>query len=133
MALRIDDLAHPRLTRAQLQAVEAAASAPVRLDTEEVIAAGTGAGVQETGSLDYRQRLTVWLQAGLEDDGLNDFGRAVLHAYCVRYARQRFQLEALVERHPEILEERIDQPVFIAGLPRSGTTNLVNLLALDGR
>src|SRR5207253_3064514 len=65
--------------------------------------------------------------------GLNDFGRAVLHGYCVRYARQRFQLEALVAAHPEILREPIERPLFIAGLPRSGTTNLVNLLALDGR
>jgi hypothetical protein len=36
-------------------------------------------------------------------------------------------------RHPEIDQEVIAAPVIVAGLPRSGTTHLVNLLAADSR
>ena len=32
-----------------------------------------------------------------------------------------------------ILEIKIDRPLIIAGLPRSGTTHLVNWLARDSR
>jgi hypothetical protein len=34
-------------------------------------------------------------------------------------------------RHPEILAEKIERPVVIIGLPRTGTTVLYDLLALD--
>ena len=39
----------------------------------------------------------------------------------------------LIRRHPEILQVQIDRPIIIAGLPRSGTTHLVNILAADPR
>ena len=39
----------------------------------------------------------------------------------------------LLARHPEILEIPITRPVIVVGLPRSGTTHLVNLLAADTR
>ena len=45
----------------------------------------------------------------------------------------RLRIEDLVKRHPEILNVPIDRPIFIAGLPRSGTTHLVNWLSRDDR
>ena len=36
-------------------------------------------------------------------------------------------------RHPEALEVELEPPVIVVGLPRSGTTHLVNLLAADSR
>ncbi len=38
-----------------------------------------------------------------------------------------------VTGHPEILDVPIERPVIVVGLPRSGTTHLVNLLATDTR
>lgn len=35
------------------------------------------------------------------------------------------------KQHPEILQEKIERPVVIVGLPRTGTTVLYDLLALD--
>jgi hypothetical protein len=43
----------------------------------------------------------------------------------------RLEVTQLIKGHPEILEEKIEQPVIIVGLPRSGTTLLQTLLALD--
>lgn len=43
----------------------------------------------------------------------------------------RLQVTQLIKNHPEILGETIEQPIVIVGLPRSGTTMLQTLLALD--
>ncbi|HVH43001.1 MAG TPA: sulfotransferase [Labilithrix sp.] len=41
----------------------------------------------------------------------------------------RAQISALVAKHPEIREVPIQRPIFVVGLPRTGTTLLHNLLA----
>ena len=50
---------------------------------------------------------------------------------CVRYAGNRLRIRDLLARHPEILEVEIAAPIIVVGLPRSGTTHLVNLMAAD--
>src|SRR5262249_36189268 len=41
----------------------------------------------------------------------------------------RLRIEDDLKRHPEILDVPIERPLFIVGLPRTGTTLLHNLLA----
>ncbi|MCP4291787.1 MAG: sulfotransferase, partial [bacterium] len=43
----------------------------------------------------------------------------------------RLQVTQLIKDHPEIEDEKIKAPVFIVGLPRSGTTITHTLMALD--
>src|SRR5690606_15417228 len=43
----------------------------------------------------------------------------------------RLQVEDWYRRHPEIDEQEIANPVFVTGLPRTGTTALGHMLALD--
>lgn len=50
-----------------------------------------------------------------------------------RAAANRLKIHDLLRRHPEILDIRIEAPLIVIGLPRSGTTHLVNLLAADSR
>jgi hypothetical protein len=45
----------------------------------------------------------------------------------------RLRVEDVLARHPEILGVAIERPIVVAGLPRSGTTHLVNLIAADTR
>ena len=131
-AIRITDLAAPVLTP-ELQAV-IDGTPPVRMDIEDVLAAArAGTGLADFGPADFRERLGVWLQAFEEDTGLGPVGRAGLFGDCVRYASTRLRLVDLWKRHPEIDSVRIDRPIIIAGLPRSGTTHLVNILAADTR
>lgn len=47
------------------------------------------------------------------------------------HLRSHSVLHADLERHPEILETPLRAPVFVVGLPRTGTTLLHHLLALD--
>jgi Sulfotransferase family len=49
--------------------------------------------------------------------------------HMVRSASNRLKVEDLIRRHPEILDLEMPRPIIISGLPRSGTTHLVNLLA----
>jgi hypothetical protein len=51
----------------------------------------------------------------------------------VRCAANRLRIHALLARHPEIRQVRIERPIIVVGLPRSGTTHLVNLIAADAR
>jgi hypothetical protein len=49
------------------------------------------------------------------------------------YLCMRLHLMEDERRHPEILDVRIDRPIIIIGLPRSGTTVTFDLLAQDPR
>jgi hypothetical protein len=130
--IRIDDLADPVLTDDEREAV--ATAAPVVLTPEAVLAeARRRTGLSDFGADDFRERLSVWTQSFVEDAGLGPLGRADAFAECVRYAVNRLRVEDYVARHPQVLEVPIDRPIIIAGLPRSGTTHLVNMLASDPR
>lgn len=131
-AIRIPDLAHPVLTPAQRAAI---ATAPaVTMDAEQVLAAARATtGLEDFGAPDFRARLDLWLASFDEDHGLNALGRAALFSDCVRQASTRLRFEDVWKHQPGIAAIAIDRPLVIAGLPRSGTTHLVNLLATDER
>jgi Sulfotransferase family len=130
--IRITDLGAPVLTELQRQAI--AAAPPATMSEQAVLdAARARTGLSDFGPDDFRERLSVWLASFEEDEGLGPLGRATMFGEAVRYASNRLRVEDLIRRHPEILEVEIDRPIVIAGLPRSGTTHLVNILAADPR
>jgi hypothetical protein len=132
--IRIDDLADPQLTDLQQTVKDAAEKIPVEFSEEAILsAAREQTGLDDFGADDFRERLGVWLQALREDEGMAGVGRVANHRDIVRYAANRLRLEDLVRRHPEILEVEIRCPIIVVGLPRSGTTHLLNLIAADTR
>ncbi len=132
--IRITDLAAPVRTVAQQAAIEAANGMPVSLTEDAVLtAARQKTGLSDFGAEDFRARLRVWLAAADEDVELNALGRLTVFGNCVRVLANRLRLEDLLKRRPEILDVEIRKPIIIAGLPRSGTTHLVNLISADTR
>jgi hypothetical protein len=132
--IRIADLASPELTPVQKSVIEAAGGMPVEFTEEAVLDAACGAtGLSDFGADDFRGRLAIWLQAVDEDAELGSVGRIGVFRDITRYATNRLRFEDLLKRHPEILDIEIDRPIIIAGLPRSGTTHLLNLIASDRR
>jgi hypothetical protein len=133
--VRIDDLADPVLTPFQKMALDAVAKAPpVDLSEESILAeARERTGLSDFGDDDFRERLRVWLTAVEEDAEMGPVGRIGVRRDIVRYAANRLRFEDLLGRHPEILDVEIRAPIVIAGLPRSGTTHLLNLIAADTR
>jgi len=132
--IRIDDLASPVLTDFQKAALAWGERHPVRFAEEELLeAARRRTGLADFGPDDFRERLRVWLAAVEEDHGLGPLGRYGVHGSCTRYLANRLRLVDLWRRHPEIAEVEIERPLIVVGLPRSGTTHLVNLIAADSR
>jgi hypothetical protein len=132
--IRIDDLAEPVLTTSQQTVIDYAEAEPVVFTENAVLeAARARTGLENFGADDFRARLTVWLQAVDEDAELNALGRLGLFAHCVGALANRLRVEDAIARHPEILQVPIEAPIVVAGLPRSGTTHLVNLIAADTR
>src|SRR5262249_42682471 len=132
--IRITDLAHPELTDEQRAAIARAAAVPVTLTEEAVLeAAPRQTRLDDFGSDDFRLRLRVWLATVNEDERMNAVGRLGLYANCVRFLANRLKLTALLARHPEIRDVPIRRPIIVAGLPRSGTTHLLNLITTAAR
>ncbi len=75
--------------------------------------------------------LRVLLDAYHAESDLSQFGRIGTRWDLLRYLCNLLILRDEERRNPTITEQRIDQPLFITGLPRSGTTFLHNLLAED--
>jgi hypothetical protein len=72
--------------------------------------------------------------AAVESDvGLGPLGRLAILQRTERLLTSRLLVEDLVCRRPEILEIELIAPIIVIGLPRSGTTHLVNLIASDTR
>ncbi len=70
--------------------------------------------------------------AALEDEArLTPVGRWMTRRFLLRLLEVRFQLVAYVATDPAVREEEIVAPVVVTGPPRSGTTILYELLALD--
>ncbi|MEM8500707.1 MAG: sulfotransferase [Pseudomonadota bacterium] len=132
--LRINDLRVPELPDFVLGLFAAAAQTPVDLcisSVQHAVEDQTGlTAYQDPG---YLERMGVLLEAMAADSDLSPFGRLNNYNIMVRYAAQRSRLEDLYVKHPEIEQTEIRQPIIIAGLPRSGTTHLLNLISVDRR
>ena len=133
-AVHIDDLAVPRLSAAQAAALAWGETVTVDFSERAILdAARRRTELADFGPDDFRERLRVLRESWDGDPDMTRFHRAVLHGYLVRYASNRLLIHDVLRRHPGILEEPIEQPLIVVGLPRSGTTHMVNLLAADRR
>jgi hypothetical protein len=129
----IDDLAAPQLTAAQRQILDYTESRRVELDIETMLAEAVAqAGVDDLADTDgFAARLTAHVAAIEADDGLRQLARMTLRGRIIRLLRNRLSLTELLKRHPEIESIEIERPIIVVGMPRSGTTHLVNLIAAD--
>ena len=132
--LRIDDLAEPVLTGIQRAALQAASENPTDMRVDAVLeVAGRRTGLTDFGDEGFIERLRLWLDEVDGDPTRTELGKASVFRMCTRLATARLKVRDLLVRHPEIHDVRIEAPLIVVGLPRSGTTHLVNMLATDAR
>lgn len=132
--IHIDDLAAPVLNDIQRAAIDFGESRQTELTVDAVCAAAAArTGLDDFGPEDFTVRLALQLAEMDADDERTGIGRMLMFGDSVRHAANRLLIGDLLRRHPEIMDIPLVQPVIVLGLPRSGTTNLVNLLAADGR
>jgi Sulfotransferase family len=130
-----DDLTSPKLTDVQRQVLEFTEAKRVDLEIDRMLAeAVEQAGVGDLDDSDgFGDRLTAHVAAIEADDGLRELTRSTLRQRIVRLLRNRLSLHELLMRYPEIESISIEKPFIVVGMPRSGTTHLVNLIAADPR
>src|SRR5579884_2036479 len=103
------------------------------LCAEELIAqARRRTGFSDFGDTPFQPALEVFLRACAEEAALSLFGRFGTRWDVIRFLSNLLWLRHAELERPEILEQPIERPLFITGLPRSGTTFLHRLLAEDG-
>jgi hypothetical protein len=132
--IRIEDLGSPQLSDQQRGALAYGKSIDTDLSVGAVLAAASEqTGLADFGATDFEERLDVWLSEMDADPERTGLGRMNHFNDCVRYASNRLRIHDLLQRHPEIHDIEIRKPIIVVGLPRSGTTHLVNLIAADSR
>ncbi len=79
----------------------------------------------------FRERLEVITTSFASEGELSPAGTVSIYSQLLGLLANRLRLTDLYGRHPEIDDIEITAPIIIAGLPRTGTTHLHNLLAAD--
>ena len=128
----LDDLDHPRFAPdiEEIRGFMTVMAEPLRLESDALHEqARTETGLSDFGPRDYEERLDVLLAALHEMGDMDGPGLLNLHSLLLQMLRNRLLLTDLLARHPEIHEIELVPPVVIAGLPRTGTTHLHNLLS----
>jgi len=99
--------------------------------TALVAAARRRAGWREFGAPDVHGPLCRLIESIEDEAQLNFLGRIAAREDLGRMLVNRLELDRDYQQHPEIAAEQIRRPLFITGLPRSGSTLLHSLLAQD--
>jgi Sulfotransferase family len=132
--IRITDLATPELSAAQSGALAYADTLQIDLASQSILGeAQQLAGLKDFGPPDFLARLELLCDEWGCDRELTNLGRLSLRNKLLQHARSRLLIHDVLTRHPEIHDIDIVAPIIVAGLPRSGTTHLLNLMAADKR
>ncbi|HIF94889.1 MAG: sulfotransferase [Myxococcales bacterium] len=103
-----------------------------RFDTRVLIeTARANTGLRDFGEGDFESGLEKIVHALENEALLSDLGRVVWQNRLLGLLTQRLHVEDWYRRHPEIEDQQIKAPIFIVGLPRTGTTALSHLFACD--
>lgn len=129
---RITDWEHPQLPFA-LRLFNSVGAWPTKLisfDSESLLStARKQTGLSNFGDPRFQEPFRIFLESVQRDTVLSPFGRFATRQLVLQLLRSRLRLEELYRLHPEIEDEEIARPIIIAGLPRTGTTHLFNLLS----
>jgi hypothetical protein len=79
----------------------------------------------------YEEALGILCRDLEQEARLRPLGRLITRGMLLQSLQQQLQLQDWITRNPAILEQPIKCPVVIIGMPRTGTTILHELLALD--
>lgn len=102
------------------------------MTVEEVIAAASSrTGLSDFGDPAILEGLARLLDAYASEARFTPRGAEMMHAELVETMANRMRVEDWLKQHPELLERPIEAPLFVFGLPRTGTTLTINLLASD--
>lgn len=103
-----------------------------RLDARTLInAAMRATGLHDFGPDSYREGLDRLVTSLNDDAQLTTIGRIAARRRITNLLQTRLGLIDHRAHHPAIAQEVISRPIFVLGLPRTGTTVLYGMLAAD--
>ncbi len=130
----LDDLAAPVFAPHVQDILDAVApmAADLRVVPDELTALAVEAeGTDDFGTGGWREALDVLCRALTTDVELSPMGTVSQHTLLVQLLRNRLRVQRELTRHPEIRDIEVAAPIIVAGLPRTGTTHLHNLMSAD--
>ena len=105
---------------------------PPALDADSLHrAASRRAELRNYGSWDFTEPLDRLLKSYRDEATLTTLGRITVRELVVSLLDNLLRMEAERIANPSIEQQRIAAPVFIVGLPRTGTTHLHGLISQD--
>jgi hypothetical protein len=132
--VRIEDLAHPRFPPEVAALLDAAGpyAATLGFGLDDLMAeASAQVRLDDFGADHFVEPFSVLLDCVARDDRLSAAGRVGLRGQVVQFLANRLLVEGVIHDAPEVATLELEPPIVIAGLPRSGTTHLHNLLGAD--
>jgi hypothetical protein len=88
-------------------------------------------GLGDWGDESFRVGLERLVRALDAEAGLNELGTLAVEQQLVANLTNRLRVTDWVATHPVVLQERVDRPIVVLGLPRTGTTLLHELFHRD--
>ncbi|MFD4458953.1 sulfotransferase family protein [Nocardia sp. NPDC058480] len=88
-------------------------------------------GLTDFGTDDYTEAMQVLLDSYRDEAGLTELGSKMSRFFLRGALVARALSEAAWAANPGYVETPVTQPIFVTGLPRTGTTALHRLLAAD--
>lgn len=88
-------------------------------------------GLEDFGDDLWREPFRVLIKSLEEEAQLTLMGRLMARSDIVLWLSTRLKVTETVKQYPQILDEEVVAPMIIAGLPRSGTSILFELLSQD--
>jgi hypothetical protein len=88
-------------------------------------------GLRDFGDGYHREGLERLVASMNEEADLTESGEIMQRQRLGAHLVARLQVEDTYREHPEIEEQEVEGPVFVIGLPRTGTTALSQLVAAD--
>ncbi|HUB97421.1 MAG TPA: sulfotransferase [Stellaceae bacterium] len=102
------------------------------LSTRDLIrSAQANTGLTDFGEWDIEEPLDILISSYEAEANLNPFGRMAARWDLLRFLSNLLKFRQAEIANPEILDEKVEQPIFITGMPRSGTSFLHELLCED--
>jgi len=99
--------------------------------TDLIETAKRRSGLDDFGDGDFSEALSRLLESCQDEARLNLIGKIALKTDVPETLCARLQMERDRQLYPDITRQEIREPLFIVGLPRSGTSVLHRLLGAD--
>lgn len=92
--------------------------------------ASAATGLSDFGAPDFHEGLQKLIET-YTSNGFDERGIKRNRKRLLKLLQERLRIEAAWKANPEILDVPIKAPMFLTGLPRTGTSALLNLLSQD--